>query len=222
MRLKSYLGIFFLLLVFSSCINPPDDFPSVPQIVFKSLEYAPTAGADSLIISLRFQDAEGDLGLSSTDDDPPFQDVDFQRDSQGKLITYSTRPTEAPSYNPIDWLVNPIINNLVVKDTVWVKQNPNQFNIFLRFFIKRNGQFKEFKWQAPPFYTTFNGRFPRILTSEEGQAVEGDIRYGMLSSGWEAIFRTDTIRVDVSIQDRALNRSNEVSSPEVTLKQITR
>ncbi|WP_332913409.1 hypothetical protein [Algoriphagus boritolerans] len=72
------------------------------------------------------------------------------------------------------------------------------------------------------FFTTFNGRFPRILISEEGQSVEGNIKYRMLSSGWESIFRTDTIRVDVQIQDRALNRSNEVSSPEVTLRQITR
>jgi hypothetical protein len=222
MRLKSYLGIFFLLVVISSCINPPDNFPSVPKIEFKSIEYVPTSRADSLIIDLTFQDAEGDIGLSATDDDPPFQDVDFQRNAVGELITYSTRPPEAPLYNPIDWLVDPIVNNQVVKDTVWVKQNPNQFNIFVKFFIKRNGQFTEFKWEDPPFFTTFNGRFPRILTSEEGQAVEGDIKYRMLSSGWESIFRTDTIRVDVSIQDRALNRSNEVSSPEVTLRQITR
>lgn len=222
MRLKSYLGIFFLLVVASSCINPPDNFPSVPKIVFQSIEYVPTSGADSLIIGLDFQDAEGDLGLSATDDNPPFQDVDFQRNSKGDLITYGTRPAEAPSYNPIDWLVDPIVNNQVVKDTIWVKQNPDQFNIFVRFYIKRNGQFTEFRWQDPPYYTTFNGRFPRILTTELGQAVEGNIRYGMLSSGWESIFRTDTIRVDVSIQDRALNRSNEVSSPEVTLKQITR
>ncbi|MFC5624542.1 hypothetical protein [Algoriphagus winogradskyi] len=222
MRLKSYLGIFFLLLLASACINPPDNFPSVPKITFESLEYVPTNGADSLIIGIDFQDAEGDLGLSSTDDDPPFQDVDFQRDSNGELITYSNRPSDAPSYNPIDWLVDPIVNNQVVKDTIWVKQNPNQYNIFVKFYIKRNGQFTEFRWQDPPYYTTFNGRFPRILTSDVGQAVEGNISYGMLSSGWEPIFRRDTIQIAVEIQDRALNRSNEVFSPEVTLSQITR
>lgn len=222
MRLKSYLGIFFLLVGTIACISPPDNFPSVPKISFESIEYVPTSSSDSLIIGIDFQDAEGDLGLSATDDDPPYNDVDFQRDSGGELITYSTRPTDAPSYNPIDWVVDPIVNNVVVKDTVWVKQNPNQYNIFVKFFIKRNGQFTEFKWQDPPFYTTFNGRFPRILTTEEGQAVEGNIRYGMLSSGWESIFRTDTLQIAVEIQDRALNRSNEVVSPEVTLKQITR
>lgn len=222
MRFKSQLGLFFLLVVSFACVNPPEDFPTVPQINFESLEYAPTSGADSLIVGIKFQDGEGDLGLSSTEINPPFNAVDFQRDAAGNLITYSKRPAGAPSYNPVDWVIDPIFNNQVVKDTIWVKQNLNQYNIFVRFYIKRNGKFTEFKWSDPPFYTTFNGRFPRILTTEEGQAVEGTIRYGMLSSGWQSIFRTDTIRVDVEIQDRALNRSNQVSSPEVTLKQITR
>lgn len=222
MRLKSYLGIFFFLVVLSSCINPPDNFPSVPKITFESLEYVPTSGSDSLIIGIDFQDAEGDLGLSATDDDPPFQDVDFLRNASGDLITYSTRPPDAPTYNPIDWLVDPIVNNQEVKDTILVRQNPNQFNIFVRFYIKRDGQFTEYRWEDPPFYTTFNGRFPRVITSGMGQAVEGNIKYSMLSLGWEAIFRNDTIRIDVAIQDRALNRSNEVSSLEVTLRQITR
>lgn len=222
MRLKSYLGLFFVILLAASCVNPPENFPSVPEIEFESLEYIPTSGSDSLIFGFDFRDAEGDLGLSSTDIFPPFNPVDYQRDAAGNLITYANRPSNAPSYNPIDWVIDPIINNQEVKDTIWVVQNPNQYNIFVKFFIKRNGQFTEFRWQDPPFYTTFNGRFPRILTTEEGQAVEGNVKYGMLSSGWESIFRTDTIRIDVQIQDRALNRSNEISSPEVTLRQITR
>jgi hypothetical protein len=222
MRFKSHLGLFFLFIASFSCISPPEDFPSVPRITFESLEFVSLPGPDSLIVDLKFQDAEGDLGLSSTDVFPPFNSINYQRDAAGNLITYSKRPTQAPSYNPIDWVIDPIINNQVVKDTVWITQNPNQYNIFVRFFIKRNGKFTEFKWSDPPFFTTFNGRFPRILTSEEAQAVEGNIKYGMLSSGWQSIFRTDTIRIDVEIQDRQLNRSNLVSSPEVTLKQITR
>jgi hypothetical protein len=175
-----------------------------------------------LIISVDFKDAEGDLGLSSTDINAPFNPLIYKRDAAGNLVTYSRRPANAPSYNPIDWVIDPIINNTLVKDTVWVEQNPNHYNIFVRFFIKRNGKYREWRWQDPPFFTTFNGRFPRILTTEEGQAVEGNVKYRMLSSGWESIFRTDTLRIDVEIQDRALNRSNLVSSPEVTLRQITR
>lgn len=223
MRFKNYSGFMLVAALSStSCISPPDNFPSVPQIEFSSIEYVQTPAQDSLIISVDFKDAEGDLGLSATDVNPPYNALFYKRDGAGNLITYSQRPPEAPSYNPIDWQVDPLINNEVLKDTVWVEQNENQYNIFVNFYIKRNGQFTEFRWQDPPFFTTFNGRFPRVLTSEEGQAVEGNIKYRMLSSGWESIFRNDTLRIDVEIQDRALNRSNRVSSPEVTLRQIMR
>lgn len=222
MRFKNYSGIFFLAIASFSCVNSPDNFPSTPEIGFSTIEFVPTAGPDSLIISLNFKDAEGDLGLGATEINPPFNAVDYQRNNVGELITYSTRPPEAPSYNPIDWVVDPIINNATVKDTIWVVQNPNQYNIFVKFFIKRSGQYTEFKWQDPPFFTTFNGRFPRILNNDETQAIEGNIKYAMLSSGWESIFRTDTLRIEVQIQDRDLNRSNEVTSPDVTLKNITR
>ncbi|WP_026968262.1 hypothetical protein [Algoriphagus terrigena] len=223
MRFKNYSGLMLVTaLGWTSCISPPDNYPSVPEIEFSTIEYVQTSGQDSLNISVDFKDAEGDLGLSATDVNPPFNPLFYKRDAAGNLITYSNRPPEAPSYNPIDWEVDPLVNNVEVKDTVWVEVNEDQYNIFVRFYIKRNGQFTEFKWQDPPFYTTFNGRFPRVLTSEEGQAVEGNIKYRMLSSGWESIFRTDTLRIDVEIQDRALNRSNQVSSPEITLRQITR
>ena len=223
MRFKNYSGLILVAAIGgTSCISPPENFSSVPQIEFSTIEYVQTAGQDSLNISVDFKDAEGDLGLSATDLNPPFNPLFYKRDVSGNLISYSTRPPEAPSYNPIDWAVDPIVNNVEVKDTIWVEVNEDQYNIFVQFYVKRNGQFTEFKWQDPPFYTTFNGRFPRILTSEDGQSVEGNIKYRMLSSGWESIFRTDTLRIDVEIQDRALNRSNKVSSPEVTLRQITR
>ncbi len=215
-----YPVFIFLISILGSCISPPDNFPSVPEISFKDIRFVPTDGSDSLIVSVDFKDAEGDLGLNPTDISPPFQPVDFIRDNLGRLIVYSARPPEAPSFNPIDWEINPIVNNQRVMDTVWVRQNPNHNNIFVRFFIKRNGVFQEFKWEAPPFFTTFNGRFPRIVNGVEEQPVEGSIEYAMMSFGWNSIFRNDTIRIEIEIQDRELNRSNMVASPEVTLNQI--
>ncbi|RZS96732.1 hypothetical protein [Cecembia calidifontis] len=219
---KNYLYILFLLPLSYSCISPPDNFPTVPEISFEDMRFVNTAGADSLIISIKFKDAEGDLGLNPTDIDPPFQPLNFRRNAAGSLITYSNRPPEAPSFNPLDWAINPLVNNTVIRDTVWVEQNPDHNNIFVKFFIKRNGVFNEFRWQDPPFFTTFNGRFPRIFNGNDGRAVEGSIQYAMLSFGWQSIFRNDTIRIDIQIQDRALNKSNIASSPEVTLNQISR
>jgi hypothetical protein len=217
---KNYIGIIFGVILSYGCVSPPDNFPSVPEIAFEDMRFVSTAGSDSLVISIRFKDAEGDLGLNPTDIDPPFQPVDFKRNAAGSLINYANRPVEAPVFNPIDWAINPIVNNVIVRDTIWVDQNPNHNNIFVKFFIKRNGVFSEFRWEDPPFFTTFNGRFPRFFNSSEGQAVEGVLEYAMLSFGWQSIFRNDTLRIDVRIQDRSLNQSNTVSSPEVTLNQI--
>jgi hypothetical protein len=221
-NVKNYLIIISVLFALGACLSPPDNFPSTPEISFRDLNFSTTPGADSLILSIQFKDAEGDLGLNPSDINPPFNPVTYLRDAQGNLIVYSKRPPQAPLFNPIDWVINPIINNVVVRDTVWVEQNKNHNNIFVRFFIKRNGVFSEFKWEEPPFFTTFNGRFPRIINGSETLPVEGTIRYSMLSFGWNSIFRNDTLRIDVEIQDRALNRSNVASSPEVTLNQIRR
>lgn len=219
---KNYIYLLFIASFLISCVSPPENFPSVPEITFRDMAFASSSGADSLIVKIGFRDAEGDLGLNPTDVDPPFQPVNFLRNNSGNLIVYSQRPASAPSFNPIDWVINPIVNNVIVRDTVQVEQNEDHNNIFVKFFIKRNGSFTEFRWQDPPFFTTFNGRFPRILNNNQGQPVEGDLQYAMLSFGWESIFRNDTIRIDIQIQDRALNRSNIVSSPEVTLNQIRR
>ncbi|EIM76437.1 hypothetical protein A3SI_10504 [Nitritalea halalkaliphila LW7] len=210
------------LLGMVACVTPPTNFPSVPEIEFNSLEFVETPGQDSLIVSVDFRDAEGDLGLNATEIQPPFQELTFRRDQGGNLITFRNRPANAPPFNPIDWRINPIVNNQEVRDTIWVEPNPNHNNIFVRFFIKRNGVFQEFRWEDPPFFTSFNGRFPRILAGNNTQAVEGTIAYAMVSSGWNNIFRNDTIRVEVRIQDRQLNSSAWVSSPEVTLQGIRR
>ncbi|MFC4873664.1 hypothetical protein [Negadavirga shengliensis] len=222
MKVKSHIFSLVVLLGCFSCVSPPDNFPSVPEISFNNVEYIETNDADSLILTINFRDAEGDLGLNPRDIFPPFHELEYLKDGAGNYITYSNRPPNAPSFNNRDWVIFPLINNVEIKDTLWVRENPDYYNIFIKFFIKRSGEYTEFDWSKPPYYTTFNGRFPRILEEERGRAIEGQIRYAMLSLGWNSIFRTDTIRLDVQIQDRALNRSNMVSTPDFTLSQIRR
>lgn len=223
MKVKSYTYTFlFVSALAVGCVSPPDDFPSVPQISFGDMEYVETNAADSLMISVDFRDAEGDLGLNPKDIDPPFHPLEYQRDTKGDLINYSNRPPEAPVFNNRDWEIKPLIDATVVNDTIWVKINPDQYNIFIKFFIKKSGNYTEYDFSGPPFYSTFNGRFPRILTEEKGRAIEGTIKYSMLSLGWNSLFRNDTLKIDVQIQDRNLNKSNVVSSPDFTLSQIKR
>ena len=223
MKVKSYIYLLlFALGLTAGCVSPPDDFPSVPQITFNSVQYIETNTSDSLMVSVDFRDAEGDLGLNPEEDDPPFHPLEYQTDANGDLITYSNRPSDAPVFNNRDWVINPLVDNAEVNDTIWVKVNPDQYNIFIKFFIKRGGNYTEYDFSAPPFYSTFNGRFPRILTEERDRAIEGTIKYAMLSLGWNSVFRNDTLRIDVQVQDRNLNKSNVVSSSDFTLSQIRR
>ncbi|AGA76495.1 hypothetical protein [Echinicola vietnamensis] len=221
MKAKSYAYILVLIFSAGACVSPPDNFPTVPEISYEGLSYLEVDGAsDSLKVAINFRDAEGDLGLDPREDNPPYNPLFFLTDENGDYITYSNRPEDAPSYNPRDWAVEPTINNETIEDTLWVEHNPDYYNIFVRFFIKRNGTFNEFKWTDAPYYTTFDGRFPLILNDNNQRAVEGTIEYAMLSSGWRSIFRNDTVRLDLQIQDRALNKSNVISTPEFTLNQI--
>ena len=220
-RIFVYIGIisFFAL---SFCSRPPE-LPVVPRIDFEYIEFKEVEGPDSLILSVFFQDGDGDLGLTSFDIVEPYQAYDVILDQNGDTIFYGDSP-DMPPYNPLDYIItrddegNP-------KDTVWVELNPDHYNIFVRFFEKRNGEYEEFDWRDPPYYQTFDGRFPLLNTKIEEQRLvirplEGSLRYGMTSSGWLFLFR-DTLKIEVMIQDRALNKSNVVSTPDFTLDMIT-
>ncbi|MDN3686948.1 hypothetical protein [Cyclobacterium jeungdonense] len=223
MKLKNYsLFVIPILFTWSGCISPPENFPTVPEIEFKNMEFVQTTSADSLILTISFRDSEGDLGLNARDIFPPFNELNYLTDNNGNYITYSNRPEEAPDFNNRDWVIFPLINNVEIPDTLWVAENPDHYNIFVDFFIKRGGTYTEFDWSDPPYFTTFDGRFPRMLEEERSRSIEGQIRYSMLSLGWNSIFRTDTVRLEVQIQDRSLNRSNVVTSPDFTLSQIER
>ncbi len=75
--------LFIGLLFLTGCFSEPD-YPVVPQIEFVSLENMQSkerANVDSVVITLSFQDGDGDLGLTSTDTLPPFS----ERNSDGTI-----------------------------------------------------------------------------------------------------------------------------------------
>ena len=116
---------------------------------------------------------------------------------------------------------------LKVVDTLYFQLNPNQHNIFISFQVKdASGKFQDYEFSN--FYTYplcetigYNGRFP-ILSKDLSQPspLEGSIRYTMASAGFNFSFTIRTLRLKVRIQDRALNKSNEILTPEFTLQSI--
>lgn len=90
-------------------------------------------------------------------------------------------------------------------------EQPNEFNIFVDFFIKKNGSYERVNF---PSNTTYNGRFPRIKETDDPAPLQGTIKYTMSSFNFP-FYRNDTIKLHVTIRDRAGNMSNMVESSEL-------
>ncbi|MCX2740758.1 hypothetical protein [Pontibacter anaerobius] len=65
----------------------------------------------------------------------------------------------------------------------------------------------------------FNGRFPRLSSGEDAETLEGEIRYTITNFSTDAFPPGDTIRLEVYIYDRALNKSNVVYTDDIVVYQ---
>lgn len=72
----------------AACFDPPE-YPIVPEIAFEDISFreAKAVGErDALTLTISFRDGDGNLGLSSTDIDPPFHDVNYYLANNGDII----------------------------------------------------------------------------------------------------------------------------------------
>ena len=231
-------------LLLGSCFDPPQYSP-VPLIEFDNIVFKDVtdpAASDSLILTIRFKDGDGDLGLST--DETGCYNVDgkqvcynpryyFQL-PDGTFITYKnyrinhasgkndTLPAFIKPANCLKWDVR-TVNGKV--DTFYVQQNPDFYNIFIEFWVKNDfpaGSYTQYKIEEqfgyPQCALSFNGRFPRL--SNEKTPLDGTIRYAMQSVGFNLIFAAKTLKLKITIQDRALNRSNTVETGDFDLTKI--
>lgn len=239
MRLIRNLLVFlFISLGISACFTPPE-YPVQPQIEFESIEFREygsgfDAEADSLILKVTFKDGDGDLGLDPSELSCVSEDICYNNKfyflkSDGKLVTYkdkrtnpaySSLPEFIKPYNCINWEVRTDNNNVV--DTLYFELNPDHYNIEVDFLVKNtDGTFTEFDWTKefnyPNCGTSFDGRFPILFKDEPGAPLEGSLKYSMGSIGFKALFSIKTLKLRIQIKDRALNKSNEIFTPEFTL-----
>ncbi len=246
-----------LTLLLASCFDPPQYSP-VPTIEFESISFTDVpnpSDPDSLILTIRFKDGDGDMGLDANDPTDtlypyqnrtffdtiktsnagyyfPLKDVKFityetwrtQRYGwKEKKLAYDTLPEFKNPYNCVNWQILTIDNKI---DTFYFELNRDHHNIFVEFLVKNNdGSFSEFNWTEefayPQCGITFDGRFP-ILSKDLSRksALDGKIRYGMPSTGFLILFSIKTLKLRITIQDRTLNKSNTIETPEFTLQQI--
>lgn len=228
--------------------NRPPDLPVTPEVSFSDVIFEVKNAGDPLFeentlkLSINVKDGDGDLGLAGDEASGPYAPY-YLVVENGVPVEFGDRPND-PSFTCLDYVIEDRENMDVnedgdLADTLLINFNENQFNIEVDFYVKRNGSFQEIDLRAQPTGSanentfcglSFDGRFP-CLSSEENpcsvvrnsnRPIEGVITYDMTSGLFLPLFRTDTIKLEFRIRDRALHTSNIAESPEFTLQSIRR
>lgn len=137
-------------------------------------------------------------------------------------LSVDTLPPFSKPFNCVNWEIRSVDG---VIDTFYFERNPYHHNIKVEFLVLTNGVFVPFDWTKefayPQCGITFDGRFP-ILSKDLSRpaALDGKIRYGMASTGFNVLFSIKTLKLRVTILDRSLNPSNTVETDAFTLQQI--
>ena len=100
-----YRFLFFAALIIgttvllTSCFKEPT-FDDVPFIAFKTTEYKKGAAGvkDSIIVSISFQDGDGDLGLNPNETNPPFDQNGTDYFNYLADLYYETSPDHFEKY----------------------------------------------------------------------------------------------------------------------------
>jgi len=102
---------------------------------------------------------------------------------------------------------------------------PYDYNLFVRYFEKQKGQFKEVLLITPNYINdttlvydtaTFNGRIPILTPSGKIKAISGEIEDTLFVNNPLSAY--DTIMFEVYICDRELNKSNTIQTPPIVVK----
>ena len=80
-----------------SCFRP-NDFDEVPLISFQNLQFVEGPGniPDSLILTIDFQDGDGNLGIPESVGTPPYHQYDFVIDANNRFVTLGGQGFQPP------------------------------------------------------------------------------------------------------------------------------
>jgi len=167
MKKQPFYFLFFsaaLFTAFSGCMKK-QSYSDVPEIGFLGFEmiYDTAQVVRTGILSISYQDGNGDIGLSPSDTFPPYQ-----------------------------------------------KNGPYYYNYVITYFEKQNGVFKQVDLTIP-----FSLRIPVLTPDDPDKAIKGFI---LDTIGLYPPPLHDTIKFEAFIYDRALNKSNVITTPEIILR----
>lgn len=241
---------FFLTLValLNSCYRAPE-FPRTPSISFTSttvrdqVQYFDNlVNGDSLVINIRIQDGNGDIGLSANEISPPYQPIIYYDSTTGE--TYDAFNPELPliKYGYIDngvairTTLNDTIPNyefpytILNYDTIkvedklniyYIQSNPDNKNIHISFFIKDNAQdeFEHFRIEELTG-GNYDARIPPL--SEDETPLESTLSYSMVAilNPFKSLFKDKIMKLRIKIKDHELNTSNTIETESFTLVEV--
>ena len=118
-----------------------------------------------------------------------------------------------------DFVANKDTANLYINFTdgdgdIGLTQNdttpPNNYNCFISYIEKQNGV-----WVKRDLPIEFNYRIPMVNTSNKKKSIKGEIKIAIKPYYYDPFSLFDTIKYELYIMDRALNKSNIISTPEI-------
>lgn len=152
------------LIGLSGCMKK-ESFSNIPAIDYQSYFNIFDTGQYAVrgILTITYQDGDGDIGLYESDTVSPYQ-----------------------------------------------KSGPYYYNFVLTYFEKQKGTFRQVDLGIP-----FSARIPPLSPDNPNQPIKGTITDTLILNPHPVY---DTIRFEVFIYDRALNKSNVVTTPEIILR----
>ncbi len=218
---KSQLGILFLVFGILSCYPKPE-LPVAPSIRLENYYFkeTDTNTKDSLKIVLKFEDGDGDLGISANNIYPPYHLYDFFV-FNGDTLKIGDNDT-LPEFNCRDYeIIRKELDSAkgFKVDTIYVQRNKNHYNYYVDFLVKEGNEYKVYDfWEegcSPPIYNRF---FP--LNREGGERpLKGTLIYGT-ALAFRLAFRYDSIKLRIQIQDSSLHKSNVVETEPFMITDI--
>jgi hypothetical protein len=146
-----------------------------------------------------------------------------------RILKIDTLPKFQTPFDCNNWEVFKGENPLSI-DTIYYQANKNYYNIFVALELFDGTGWKAFnpslEFTYPNcVYDFLNGRFPPLenfvsksnlsFELEKISNKEGLLKYRIMSSAFQLLFKGKKIKLKVSIQDRALHKSNEIETAEL-------
>lgn len=102
---------------------------------------------------------------------------------------------------------------------------PYDYNLFIKYFEQQKGVFKEIFLITPNYINdttieydtaTFNSRIPILTPAGKNKAIRGEVEDTLFVNN--PLSKYDTIKFEIYVVDRDLNKSNVISTPPIVVK----